>query len=142
MPDQDGRKRSLSDYRGRKVVLYFYPRDNTPGCTREALSFKAAFDALTDRGVEVIGLSRDGQPSHLHFREKYALPFTLLSDTELTVLRAYEAWQLKKLYGRESYGVVRSTYLIDENGVIEKVYEKAKPDLNASEILQYLDGKA
>ncbi len=132
----------MSDYKGRKVVLYFYPRDNTPGCTREALAFKAAFDALTDRGVEVIGISRDGQPSHLNFREKYALPFTLLSDPELEVLKTYEVWQLKKLYGRESYGVVRSTYLIDENGVIEKVYEHAKPDLNASEILQYLEGKA
>ncbi|MDD3212660.1 MAG: thioredoxin-dependent thiol peroxidase [Eubacteriales bacterium] len=139
LPDQEGKEHHLSDFRGQKVVVYFYPRDNTPGCTREAQAFKAAYDAYREKNVAVVGISKDSQASHQKFKSKYELPFLLLSDPELTAIKAYGVWQIKKLYGRESYGVVRSTYLIDENGAVEKVYDKVKPDLNASEILAYLE---
>lgn len=140
--DKDGNPVTLSSFRGKKVVLYFYPKDDTPGCTRQACAFKNAYEAYGQRGVEVIGVSKDSEKSHGKFAEKFGLPFILVSDTELEVIKAYQVWQEKKLYGKVSMGVVRSTYVIDENGVIEKVYEKANPDTNSEEILAYLDGNA
>jgi Peroxiredoxin len=138
LPDKDGKVYTLSEFRGKKVVLYFYPRDNTPGCTREACAFKSAYDDFRQKDITVIGVSKDSQSSHKKFIEKYALPFLLLSDPELTAIKAYDVWKEKMLYGKTSLGVVRSTYVIDESGVIEQVYEKASPDTNAADILQYL----
>ncbi len=136
--DKDGNTVSLSDFLGRKVVLYFYPRDNTPGCTREAVAFAAAYEEFKARDVAVIGISKDSTASHQKFAQKYDLPFILLSDPELQAIQAYGVWQEKKLYGKVSMGVVRSTFLIDEAGNIEKVMPKVKPDTNAAEILAYL----
>ena len=140
LPDQDGNPVSLSDFAGKKVVLYFYPRDNTPGCTRQACAFAAAYEDFQKLDAVVIGVSKDSAASHRKFAEKHGLPFILLADPELTVLQAYDVWQEKKLYGKVSMGVVRSTYIIDENGVIEKAMPKGKPDTNAAEILAYLRG--
>ena len=140
LPDKDGKMVSLSDYRGRKVVLYFYPKDNTPGCSRQAAAFASAYPEFRELGVEVIGISKDSIASHQKFAQKYELPFVLLSDQELTVLQAYEVWQEKKLYGKVSMGVVRSSYLIDENGCIELAQTKVKPDTNAGDILAHLRG--
>ena len=142
LPDKDGNPVSLSDFRGRKVVLYFYPRDNTPGCTRQACAFAAAYDRFRSMDVTVIGVSKDSVSSHLKFAQKYDLPFILLSDPELQAIQAYDVWKEKKLYGKVSMGVVRTTYIIDENGVIEKVFPKVKPDTNAAEILVYLKGES
>ena len=138
LPDKDGNTVRLSDYLGRKVVLYFYPKDNTPGCTRQACAFAWAYEGFRAKDTVVIGVSRDSAASHRKFAEKYALPFILLSDPELQAIQAYGVWQEKKLYGKVSLGVVRTTYIIDENGVIEKVMPKVKPDTNAAEILAYL----
>ena len=138
--DKYGKPVSLSDFLGKKVVLYFYPKDNTPGCTRQACAFAKAYHAFEEKNVVVIGVSKDSVSSHLKFAEKYDLPFVLLSDPELTAIQAYGVWQEKKLYGKVSMGVVRSTYVIDKNGVIEKVMPKVKPDTNAAEILDYLRG--
>ena len=140
--DKDGKLVRLSDFLGRKVVLYFYPKDNTPGCTRQACAFAGAYDAFRKKQVTVIGISRDSVASHVKFAEKYALPFVLLSDPERQAIEAYGVWQEKKNYGKVSMGVVRSTFIIDEKGVIEKVMPKVKPDTNAAEILAYLqDGR-
>ncbi len=136
--DKDGAPVSLSDFRGKKVVLYFYPRDNTPGCTRQACAFAEAYEGFKEANAVVIGISKDSAASHQKFAEKYALPFLLLSDPERTAIEAYGVWQEKKNYGKVSMGVVRSTYVIDENGMIEKVMPKVKPDTNAEEILTYL----
>jgi len=138
--DKDGKLVRLSNFLGRKVVLYFYPKDNTPGCTRQACAFAGAYDAFREKQVTVIGISRDSVASHVKFAEKYALPFLLLSDPERQAIEAYGVWQEKKNYGKVSMGVVRSTFIIDEKGVIEKVMPKVKPDTNAAEILAYLDG--
>ena len=138
--DKDGKLVRLSNFLGRKVVLYFYPKDNTPGCTRQACAFAGAYDACREKQVTVIGISRDSVASHVKFAEKYALPFVLLSDPERQAIEAYGVWQEKKNYGKVSMGVVRSTFIIDEKGVIEKVMPKVKPDTNAAEILAYLDG--
>ena len=140
LPDKDGRMVSLSDFAGKRVVLYFYPRDNTPGCTRQACAFAAAYEAFKSMDAVVIGVSKDSVASHQKFAEKYGLPFVLLSDPELTAIQAYGVWQEKKSYGKVSMGVVRTTYVIDPEGVIEKVMPKVKPDTNAVEILAYLDG--
>ena len=140
LPDKDGQNVSLSDFAGKKVVLYFYPKDNTPGCTRQACAFAGAYEAFRTLDAVVIGVSKDSAASHRKFAEKYNLPFLLLSDPELTVLQAYGVWQEKKLYGKVSMGVVRTTFIIDENGVIEKVMPKVKPDTNAADILAYLQG--
>ncbi len=142
LPDKDGSLVSLSDFAGRKVVLYFYPRDNTPGCTRQACAFAGAYEEFKKINVVVIGISKDSVASHQKFAEKHSLPFILLSDPELTAIQAYGVWQEKKLYGKVSMGVVRSTFVIDENGMIEKVMPKVKPDTNAAEILAYLAGKS
>ena len=138
LQDKDGNNVSLSDFRGKKVVLYFYPKDNTPGCTRQACAFAGAYRGFTEKNVEVIGISKDSVASHVKFAEKYSLPFILLSDPELIAIKAYGVWQEKKLYGKVSMGVVRSTFVIDENGFIERVMPKVKPDTNAAEILAHL----
>ena len=139
LPDQKGVMHSLADYAGQKVILYFYPKDNTPGCTREACAFAAAYEGFRAKDVAVIGISRDSEASHRKFAEKYHLPFVILSDPDTTVIKAYDVWQEKKLYGKVSMGVVRSTHLIDEQGMIEAVMSKVKPDTNAGGLVAYLD---
>jgi len=141
LSDKDGNAVSLADFAGRKVVLYFYPKDNTPGCTRQACAFAAAYERFKANDVVVIGISKDSVTSHQKFVQKYALPFILLSDPELHAIQAYGVWQEKKLYGKVSMGVVRTTFIIDEDGNIEKIMPKVKPDTNAAEILQYLAGE-
>ncbi len=140
--DKHGNPVSLSDFAGKKVVLYFYPKDNTPGCTRQACAFALHHKDFIEQNVAVIGISKDSVGSHLKFAEKYDLPFVLLSDPDHAVIDAYGAWQEKKNYGKVSMGVVRSTYLINEDGTIEKVMPKVKPDSNAEEILAYLGKQA
>ena len=141
LPDKDGNPVSLTDFAGKKVVLYFYLKDNTPGCTRQACAFAGAYEEFKKINVVVIGISKDSAASHQKFAEKHGLPFILLSDPELTAIQAYGVWQEKKLYGKVSMGVVRSTFVINENGMIEKVMPKVKPDTNATEILEYLTAK-
>ena len=136
--DQNGAKVSLSDFAGKKVILYFYPRDNTPGCTRQACAFAGAYGAFREKNVEVIGISRDSVASHLKFAEKHSLPFILLSDPELSAIQSYGVWKEKKLYGKVSMGVERTTFILDEEGKIEKVMPKVKPDTNAEEVLKWL----
>lgn len=141
LPDKDGNPVSLTDFAGKKVVLYFYPKDNTPGCTRQACAFAEAYEEFKKINAVVIGVSKDSVASHQKFAEKHGLPFILLSDPELTAIQAYGVWQEKKLYGKVSMGVVRSTFVINENGMIEKAMPKVKPDTNATEILEYLTAK-
>ena len=141
LPDKDGNTIRLSDFLGKKVVLYFYPKDNTPGCTRQACAFAASYEQFKTQDIVVIGISKDSAASHLKFAQKYDLPFILLSDPELQAIQAYDVWQDKKLYGKGSMGVVRTTYIIDEQGIIEKVMPKVKPDTIAAEILAYLAGE-
>lgn len=136
--DKDGNPVSLSDFKGRKVVLYFYPKDNTPGCTRQACAFAGAYERFREKDIAVIGVSRDSVASHVKFAEKYSLPFVLLSDPELKAIEAYGVWQEKRNYGKVSMGVVRTTFIIDEDGVIEAVMPKVKPDTNAAEVLELL----
>lgn len=136
--DSNGKSVALSDFLGKKVVLYFYPKDNTPGCTRQACAFASAYEKFKSNNIVVIGISRDSVASHVKFAEKYALPFILLSDPELNAIKDYGVWQEKKLYGKVSMGVVRTTFIIDERGYIEKIMPKVKPDTNAEEILEYL----
>ncbi|WP_196605900.1 thioredoxin-dependent thiol peroxidase [Pectinatus haikarae] len=136
--DKNGSKVSLSDFSGKKIVLYFYPRDNTPGCTKQACAFAGAYEDFRKQDIVVIGISKDSTASHQKFAEKYDLPFILLSDPELQAIKAYDVWQEKKMYGKVSMGIVRTSYIIDENGVIEKVMPKVKPDTNAADILAYL----
>lgn len=138
LPDQNGNLVRLSDFFGKKVVLYFYSKDNTPGCTRQACAFAAAYEGFRTENVAVIGISKDSVASHMKFAKKYDLPFILLADPDLQVIQAYGVWQEKKLYGKVSMGVVRTTFLIDEQGKIEKIMPKVKPDTNAVEILSYL----
>ncbi len=133
--DKDGNAVTLSQFRGKKVVLYFYPKDNTPGCTRQACAFAASFDEFRQKNIEVIGISKDSVASHQKFAEKHSLPFILLADPELDAIQKYGVWQEKKLYGKVSMGVVRTTFIIDEEGKIEKIMPKVKPDTNAREIL-------
>lgn len=140
LPDKDGNEVSLSDFAGKRVVVYFYPRDNTSGCTRQACAFAGVYKQFEKLGVPVIGISKDSVKSHKNFAEKHELPFILLSDPELQAIQAYDVWKEKKLYGKVSMGVVRSTYIIDGNGMIEKAMEKVKPDTNAGDILEYLMG--
>lgn len=139
LKDKDGNEVSLSDFIGKKVVLYFYPKDNTTGCTRQACAFAQKNNNFAEKNAVVIGVSKDSADSHSKFASKYGLPFILLSDPELTAIQAYGVWQEKKLYGKVSFGVVRTTYIIDENGNIEKIMKKVKPDTNADDILEYLD---
>ena len=139
LTDKDGNERSLSEFRGKKVVLYFYSKDNTAGCTRQAQAFAALYDEFKAIGAEVIGISRDSAASHAKFAEKHALPFLLLSDPERQAIEAYGVWQEKKLYGKISMGVVRSTFILDDNGVILKIMKKVKPDSNAADALAFLN---
>lgn len=139
LEDKDGNKVSMSDFKGKKVVVYFYPKDNTPGCTRQACAFRNAYDGFKKEDIQVIGISKDSIKSHQKFAEKHELPFILLSDPDLVAIKTFDVWKEKKMYGKTALGVVRATYIIDENGIIEKVFEKAKPDTNAQEILEYLE---
>ena len=141
LQDKNGELVSLSDFAGRKIVVYFYPKDNTPGCTKQACAFAQNYEEFQRNDVVVIGISKDSSASHLKFAQKYELPFILLSDPDLQAIQAYDVWQEKKLYGKVSMGVVRTTYLINEEGIIEKVMPKVKPDSNAAEILSYLKGE-
>ena len=136
--DKDGNPDALRDFFGKKVVLYFYPKDNTSGCSKQACAFASAFNQFEERGIVVIGVSKDSVKSHANFAAKYELPFILLSDPELQAIESYGVWQEKKMCGKVSMGVVRTTFIIDENGNIEKVMPKVKPDTNAAEILEYL----
>lgn len=142
LADKDGNMVSLSDFAGKRVVLYFYPKDNTPGCTRQACAFARTYEDYRNLDVPVIGISKDSVASHLKFAQKYELPFVLLEDPDLQAIQAYDVWKEKKLYGKVSMGVVRTTYVIDPQGNIEKVMPKVKPDTNADEILAYLKGEA
>lgn len=135
LPDQNGEEKSLSDYRGQRVILYFYPKDMTSGCTKQACAFGDLYPQFREKGAVVLGVSKDSVASHKKFEEKYGLPFTLLSDTEKTVIQAYDVWKEKKLYGKVSMGVVRTTYLIDENGVIVKAFDKVKAVDNPAQML-------
>ncbi len=138
LPDKNGNTVTLSEFRGRKVVVYFYPKDNTPGCTRQACAFAANFKEFEKRSITVIGISKDSTQSHQKFAEKFNLPFILLSDPELAAIKSYGVWQEKKLYGKVSMGVVRTTFIIGEDGKIQKIMPKVKPDTNAAEILAEL----
>ena len=138
LPDQNGDMHTLSEYAGKKVILYFYPRDNTPGCTKQACGFSELYPQFVEKDAVVIGISKDSVASHKKFEEKYNLGFTILSDTELEAIKAYDVWQEKKNYGKVSMGVVRTTYLIDENGIIEKVFKKVKAADNPAQMLEEL----
>ena len=136
LPDQNGKAHSLSDYAGKKVILYFYPKDNTPGCTKQACGFADRYPQFLEKGAVVLGVSKDSVSSHKNFEQKYALPFPLLSDPEKEVIQAYDVWKEKKNYGKVSLGVVRTTYLIDENGIIIKAMENVKAAENPERMLE------
>ncbi|SMC61101.1 peroxiredoxin Q/BCP [Oscillospiraceae bacterium] len=138
LPDQNGKDHSLEDYKGQKVILYFYPKDSTSGCTKQACSFGELMPQFKEKGAVILGVSKDSVASHKKFEEKYGLPFTLLSDTELEVIKAYDVWKEKKNYGKVSMGVVRTTYLIDEEGMIIKALDKVKAAENPSQMLGLL----
>ena len=135
LPDQNGNRHSLSDYRGKKVILYFYPKDNTPGCTKQACGFAERYPQFIEKGAVVLGISKDSVASHKKFEEKYGLPFTILSDPELVAIQAYDVWQEKKNYGKTYMGVVRTTYLIDEEGKIAKAFDKVNAADNPEQML-------
>lgn len=139
LSDQNGNTVRLSDFSGKKIVLYFYPRDNTPGCTRQACAFAQSYDGFRSKDIVVIGISKDSVASHKKFAEKHELPFILLADPELQAIQAYDVWQEKKLYGKVSMGVVRTSYLIGEDGTILQVLPKVKPDTNPAEVLAFLE---
>ena len=138
LPDQNGEIHTLEEYRGRKVILYFYPKDNTPGCTKQACGFGELYPQFLEKGAVIIGISKDSVASHKKFEEKYGLPFTLLSDTELTAIQAYDVWKEKNMYGKKSMGVVRTTYLIDEEGMIVQAVGKVKAAENPQQMLELL----
>ena len=135
LPDQNGNMHSLSEYRGKKVILYFYPKDNTAGCTKQACGFAERYPRFMEKGAVVLGISKDSVASHKKFEEKYGLPFTLLADPELVAIQAYDVWQEKKNYGKTYMGVVRTTYLIDEEGKIAKAFDKVKAADNPEQML-------
>ena len=135
LPDQNGTIHTLEEYKGKKVVLYFYPKDNTSGCTKQACGFAELYPQFTEKGAVVLGVSKDSVASHKKFEEKFGLPFTLLSDTELAAIKAYDVWQEKNMYGKITMGVVRTTYLIDEEGVIVKAFGKVKATENPAQML-------
>jgi peroxiredoxin Q/BCP len=138
LPDQDGNMISLKSFEGKKIVLYFYPKDNTPGCTTEACSFRDVYDYILEAGAVVIGISPDNSKSHMNFKNKHQLPFYLLSDTDHKVAEAYGAWGEKKMYGKTYMGIIRSTFIINEDGIIAKVYPKATPKEHGAEVLKAL----
>ena len=135
LPDQDGNMHSLSEYKGKKLILYFYPKDSTSGCTKQACGYSERYPLFTEKGVEVIGISKDSVASHKKFQEKNSLSFTILSDEELTTIKAYDVWHKKKMAGREYMGVVRTTYLIDEDGIIIKANDKVKAEKDPENML-------
>lgn len=139
LKNTEGKTVKLSDYKGKKVVLYFYPKDNTPGCTKEACGFRDDYSVLQQRGIEVIGVSADGQASHQKFTEKYSLPFTLLSDTDHAVMEKYGAWGEKNMYGKIVQGVLRSTFVIDEQGEIAHIFRKVKTDTHSQDVLKVIE---
>ena len=141
LPDQNGTIHTLEEYKGKKVVLYFYPKDNTSGCTKQACGFAELYPQFTEKGAVVLGVSKDSVASHKKFEEKFGLPFTLLSDTELTAIQAYDVWKEKNMYGKKTMGVVRTTYLIDEDGVIVKAFGKVKAADNPQQMLNALDAE-
>lgn len=138
LPDQNGTIHTLEEYKGKKVILYFYPKDNTPGCTKQACGFGELYPRFLEKDAVVLGVSKDSVASHKRFEEKYGLPFTLLSDTELEAIKAYDVWQEKNMYGKKTMGVVRTSYLIDENGVIVKAVGKVKAAENPEQMLELL----
>ncbi|MCI8864361.1 MAG: thioredoxin-dependent thiol peroxidase [Lachnospiraceae bacterium] len=138
LPDQDGEMHTLEEYRGKKVILYFYPKDNTSGCTKQACGFGERYPQFKEKGAVVLGVSKDSVASHKKFQEKYGLPFTLLSDTDLVAIKAYDVWQEKKNYGKVYMGIVRTTYLIDEEGKIAKAFDKVKAAENPGQMLEEL----
>lgn len=138
LPDQDGNQVSLEDFKGKKVILYFYPKDNTPGCTAQACGFGELYPQFQEKDAVVLGVSKDSVASHKKFQEKYNLPFTLLSDPELQVIQAYDVWKEKNMYGKKTMGVIRTTYLIDEEGVIQEVFGKVKAKENPAQMLERL----
>ena len=138
LPDQDGNQVSLTDFKGKKVILYFYPKDNTPGCTTKACGFGELYPQFQEKDGVILGVSKDTVASHKKFQEKYSLPFPLLSDTELSVIKAYDVWQEKNMYGKKTMGVVRTTYLIDEEGTIIKAFGKVKAKDNPAQMLELL----
>ena len=135
LPDQNGQMHTLEEYRGKKVILYFYPKDNTAGCTKQACAFGELYPQFMEKGAVVLGVSKDSVASHKKFEEKYGLPFTLLSDEELEAIKAYDVWQEKNMYGKKTMGVVRTTYLIDENGVIVRAFSRVKAEENPQQML-------
>lgn len=138
LPDQNGEMHNLSDFAGKKVILYFYPKDNTPGCTKQACGFSELYPQFLEKDAVVLGVSKDSVSSHKKFEEKHNLAFTLLSDTELSAIKAYDVWKEKKNYGKVYMGVVRTTYLIDENGVIEKAFSNVRAAENPGKMLEEL----
>lgn len=141
LKNQEGQEIKLSDFKGKKVVLYFYPKDNTPGCTAQSCGFRDYNEEIKKLNAVILGINKDSVKTHQNFKAKHDLPFDLLSDTELEVLKEYGVWQEKKLYGKVSMGIVRTTFIIDENGVIEKVFEKVKAKINPEEVYNYLKGE-
>lgn len=137
--NQNGEEISLSQYRGQKVILYFYPKDNTPGCTKQACGFAQLYPDFVKKGAVILGVSKDSVKSHKKFEEKYQLPFTLLSDPDLVAIQAYDVWKEKNMYGKKVMGVVRTTYLINEEGIIEKAYTKVKAAQNPNDMLEVLN---
>ncbi len=138
LPDQNGKIHTLDEYRGRKVILYFYPKDNTAGCTKQACGFSELYPQFTEKGAVIIGVSKDSVASHKKFEEKFNLPFTLLSDAELSCIKAYDVWKEKTNYGKKTMGVVRTTYLIDENGIIQKAAGNVRAADNPAKTLELL----
>lgn len=138
LPDQDGKMHTLSEYKGQKVILYFYPKDNTSGCTKQACGFSELYPQFREKGAVVLGVSKDSVESHKKFQAKFNLKFTLLADTELAAIKAYDVWKEKNMYGKKSFGVVRTTYLIDEKGIIVKAAEKVNAAANPAETLELL----
>lgn len=138
LPDQNGTMHSLEEYRGQRVILYFYPKDNTPGCTKQACNFGELYPQFTEKGAVVLGVSKDSVASHKKFSEKYSLPFTILSDVDLTVIKAYDVWKEKNMYGKKTMGVVRTSYLINEEGIVIKAISKVKAAENPKQMLELL----
>lgn len=138
LPDQNGTIHTLEEYKGKKVILYFYPKDNTAGCTKQACGFGELYPHFLQKDAVVIGISKDSVSSHKKFEEKYTLPFTLLADTELEAIKAYDVWQEKNMYGKKTMGVVRTSYLIDEDGIIIKAVGKVKAAENPQQMLEFL----
>ena len=140
LPDQNGKIHTLEEYKGKRLILYFYPKDNTPGCSKQACGFGDLYPQFQEKGVEILGVSKDSVKSHKNFETKYGLPFPLLSDVDLQAIMAYDVWKEKKNYGKTYMGIVRTTYLIDEDGVIIKADDKVKAATNPQQMLEEVQG--